>query len=316
VISLARSLEMRGAVPLVLAFVALPALLACGREPSSGADAWLTNAVPLSGRFATLILSTNRFADLHAEAVAGKLRVTCRDTNVRAMTLVASADPSGHWPARDWQSFRMQSNAVTWFAELPVESLHVPLVYFVMTEQGNRFLGSRMRIVDPLGMGLEEPTHFFWPFLEGFELNLDGWRVDEKAEVRTNPAARNGRAALLARVPAGRRATTIATTRVRGWVVEEQGATGVGLWLRTKSGTGVAAFTLLAHAFSANQIAVRRVEAVKVSDRWSRIELPFSSFPGLPLADLDLFSIELSGPPGTEFLLDDFYLIGHWRMDF
>jgi hypothetical protein len=307
---------MRAAFPLVLAFVALHALLACGREPSSGADGWLTNSVPLPGRFATVVLTTNRFTDLHAEAVAGKLRVMCRDTNVVAMTLVASADPSGHWPARDWQSFRMQSNAVTWFAELPVASLHVPLIYFVVTEQSNRYFGSRLRIVDALGIGLEEPTHFFWPFLEGFESDLDGWRVDGKAEVRTNPSARNGRAALLARVPAGRRATTVTTTRLRGWVVEEQGATGVGLWLRTKTGTGAAAFTLLANAFSTNQIAARRVETVNVSDRWSRIELPFSSFPGFPLGDLDLFAIEFSGQPGTEFLLDDLYLLGGWRIDF
>src|SRR5436190_8880762 len=123
-----------------------------------------------------------------------------------------------------------------------------------------------MRVANPLALGLEEPTRFFWPFIEGFELELDGWRVDETADVRIAPSAKNGRAALLARVPEDRYATTVTTTRLRGWFLEEHGASGVGLWLRTKTGPGVAAFTLLANAFSTNQIVARRVETVKLSN--------------------------------------------------
>ena len=70
-------------------------------------------------------------------------------------------------------------------------------------------------VVEPLALGLKEPTRFFWPFIEGFELDLDGWRVGEGADVRTDSSAKNGRAALIARVPADRHATTVTTTPVR-----------------------------------------------------------------------------------------------------
>ena len=203
-----------------------------------------------------------------------------------------------------------------WFAELPVDSLHVPIIYFAVVRESNAISASAMRMVEPLALGLEEPTRFFWPFIEGFELELDGWRVAENAEARIDPLAKNGRAALIARVSEDRHATTVTTTRLRGWFLEEHGATGVALWLRTKTGTGTAAFTLLANAFSTNQIVSRRAETVRVSNRWTKIELPFSSFPKFPLGDLDLLSIELSGKPGTEFLLDDLYLLGRWQMDF
>lgn len=210
----------------------------------------------------------------------------------------------------------MRSNATGWFAELPVDSLHVPIVYFAASRETNAILASPMRVADPLALGLEEPTHLFWPFVEGFELELDGWRGSDIAEVRTDPAARNGRAALIARVPTDRHSTTVTTTRLRGWYVEEHDATGVALWLRTKSGRGTAAFSLLANAFSTNQIASRRAGSISFSNRWTKVELPFASFPKFPLGDLDLFSIEFSGKPGTEFLLDDIYLLGRWQTDF
>jgi len=103
---------------------------------------------------------------------------------------------------------------------------------------------------------------------------------------------------------------------LRGWFLEEHGATGVGLWLRVKKGTGTAAFTLIANALSTNQVVSRRAEAVKVSTSWTKAMLLFESFPKAPLGDVDLFSIELSGESGTEFLIDNVYLLGRWRDDF
>jgi len=308
--------RMRAMSGLVMFVFVLSGWSARAGEPRAGADTWLTNATALPERFGALGTNTNRFATLQAEVLAGRLRVTCTDAKAAGMNLIASADAPGHWPARDWRSYVMRSNAAAWFVELPVDSLHVPIIYFAVARASDGSAASAMRIVEPRALGLEEPTRFFWPFIEGFELDLDGWRVGEAAEVLTHHEARNGRGALLARVPAGRHAITVTTTRLRGWFLEEHGATGVALWLRTKTGAGTAAFTLLANAFSTNQIASRRTETVKVSNRWAKVELPLSSFPKFALGDLDVFSIELSGRPGTEFLIDDLHLLGRWRMDF
>jgi hypothetical protein len=117
-------------------------------------------------------------------------------------------------------------------------------------------------------------------------------------------------------VPAGRRSASVQTTRLRGWLVGEQGAEGIGVWLRTRSGTGRAVFTLAGNAFSTNQFLSRRSEPVMVSTNWSKARLTFDSFPKAPLAELDLFTIEFAAEPGTELLIDDLHLLGRWREDF
>ena len=235
---------------------------------------------------------------------------------ISELRIISSADAPGHWPARDWRSRPMNLRGATWVAELPVDSLDVPLIYFVSARTPQGSAVSPMRIAEPRALGLEHPTHLFWAFVEGFEQELDGWRVMEPSEVRTDSAAKNGRAALVVRVPTDRRSVTVQTTRLRGWFLEEHGATGIGLWLRVKKGTGTAAFTLIANALSTNQVVSRRAETVNVSTNWNKTMLPFESFPKVPLGDVDLFSIELSAKPGTEFLLDNVYLLGRWRDDF
>jgi hypothetical protein len=45
------------------------------------------------------------------------------------------------------------------------------------------------------------------------------------------------------------------------------------------------------------------------------VELPFHTFPKLPIGEIDLFSIELTAKPGTEILLDDVQLLGRWRTE-
>lgn len=114
----------------------------------------------------------------------------------------------------------------------------------------------------------------------------------------------------------GQRSIAVETTRLRGWFLEEHRAAGIGVWLRTKSGTGTAAFTLVANARSTNQIISRRAETMKVSTKWAKAALLFESFPKVRLGDLDLFSIEFAAEPGTELLIDDLHLLGRWRDDF
>jgi len=175
---------------------------------------------------------------------------------------------------------------------------------------------SPMRVVYPRAFGLEAPSHFFWAFIEGFEQDLDGWRTASAATLSANTVAKSGRTSLAVRVPADRRSVSVETTRLRGWFLEEHGATGIGLWLRTQSGTATATFTLLANARSTNQVVARRDETLKVSTKWTKAALLFESFPKLRLGDVDLFSIEFAAEAGTELFIDDLHLLGRWRDDF
>jgi hypothetical protein len=294
----------------------LSLLVASGREPQPGADGWLTNAPPHPEHYRGTTIATNYFGDLRAEVVAGRFRVSCSASNASELSLIESAETPGHWPARDWQSHRMQSNAANWFLELPIGSLHIPVVYFAAAKLSHGTVASPLRLARPGALGMEEVTRFFWPFLEGFEQDVGGWQVQDRAGIHIDSLARDGHAALLVHIPDGGRSMTVTTTRLRGWFLEEHEAQGVGVWIRTKAGTGSAAFSLLANAFTAEQVVARRSEASPVRPQWTKIRLPFESFPKVPLGDVDLFSIELSGLPGTEFLIDDLHLLGRWSNDF
>lgn len=309
--------DMRLAFHLTKIFLLLQVFAAFAAERAVDADRWLMNSAVFPENLASTPVNTNHFATLHAEVVGGQLQITCAaDEAVSDLRIISSADAPGHWPARDWRSRSMHRRGGIWVAELPVDSLDVPLIYFIVARSKAGRVASPMRIVEPRTLGLEQPTRFFWAFVEGFEQELDSWRATDPSGVRTDPSAKNGRAALVVRVPPGRHSVMVETTRLRGWFLEEHGATGIGLWLRVKSGAGAATFTLLANAFSTNQVASRRQQTVTVSPQWTKVVLPFESFPKVPLGEVDLFSIELSAEPGTEFLLDNLFLLGRWRDDF
>jgi len=300
-----------------VAFFLLQALISRAIEPASGADAWHTNDVPLPSPFHDLVPATNQFESVKAEVIAEKLRVTWdAEPKLADAKVIASADAPGHWPARDWRTHAMHRSGGSWSVQIPVDSLDVPLIYFIVAQRNGRGIASPMRIATPRALGLEQPTRIFWPFVEGFEQGLEGWRTIGGPELQTGVPSKNGRTALAVRVPESRRSVTIVTTRLRGWFLEEHGATGVGLWLRTKRGNSTAAFTVFANAYSAEQVVARRAAPISIADQWTRVELPFRTFPKFPLGEVDLFSIELTAKPGTEFLLDDVHLLGRWGMDF
>lgn len=310
---------MRVLLHLALMLLILPAPAVFARGPLAGADQWLTNeAAMFPENFTNATVSTNHFATLHAEVVADLLQVTCAaGENVSDMRLVASADAPGHWPARDWHTRAMSRRGATWVAALPVDSLDVPQIYFVVAREQGKPVVSPLRILEPRALGLERPTRLFWAFIEGFEQDLESWQVtDPAAGIRTDGRAKNGRAALVLRVPAGARSVSVQTTKLRGWFLQEHGATGLGLWLRVKSGTGRTAFSLTTQAFSTNRVVARRTEVLSVSTNWMKAVLPFDSFPKFPVGDVDLFSIEFAAEPGTELLLDDVHLLGRWRDEF
>jgi hypothetical protein len=306
---------MRG---VIIAF--LLSLLHLSAVSTPKGDEWLTNAPALPGEFAGTPVDTNLFATLRTEVIAGRLRITWDSAAEAAdARLILSADEPGHWPARDWRSFSLKRRGASWQAEVPVDSLDVPLVYFVISRNRAQAVASPMRIARPGTLGLEQPSRIFWPFIEGFEQGTEGWRTVQGGTLRTDEDAKHGGSALKIQVPPNERSVTLLTTRVRGWFLQEHRATGLALWLKTRRGTGTAAFELMADAFTTNQVLARRSKIIRVPSqwtKWTKVELPFSSFPKFPIGELDLIAIELTGLPGTEFLLDDVELLGPWRSDF
>lgn len=302
---------------IVVTFVLLRAFVAHARDPEPDSDVWLTNAPALPGAYAAATIATNRFANLKAEIIAGKLLVRWETTESFSETfIVASADAPGHWPARDWRSSTMRRTPVGWVTDIPIDSLDVPVVYFAVAINDGKSVASPMRITHPRALGLETPTRLFWPFVEGFEQGTEGWRTTDGSAVRRDVPSKSGRASLVLRVPAERRSATLMTTRLRGWFLEEHEASGVMCWLRMKSGVGTARFALFANAWSTNQFVARRDETVKVTEKWTPAALRFESFPRLALGDVDLFSVELTAEPGAELLIDDVQLLGRWLPDY
>ena len=264
----------------IVATILLRAVLAPARDPEPEGDIWLTNAPALPGAYAASTMDSNRFASLKAETVAGKLLVRWETTELFSETrIIVSADAPGHWPARDWRTVAMRRTPTGWVTDMPIDSLDVPLVYFVVATNKGNSLASSMRIAHPRALGLETPTRLFWPFIEGFEQGTEGWRTRDGSALRRDVPSKSGRASLVLQVPAERRSATLMTTRLRGWFLEEHDASGIVLWLRMKSGAGTARFALFANAWSTNQFVARRDETVKVTEKWTAAALRFESFP-------------------------------------
>ena len=206
-----------------------------------------------------------------------------------------------------------------WQTRMPVDDIDVPIIYFVQMVAHGKTNISPMRICHPRVLGLEMPSRPFWPFLEGFEQGLESWSLvaarTNVLSLTTDTLAKNGYSSLKVSLPAGQHSTTVATTRVRGWQIQQNAATGLRLWLRTKTGTGRARFTLFANAFGTNQVMATSSIEAKLTDQWQKLELPLNSFPKIPLGSVDWFTIEFIGDGPTDFLIDDMQFIGPWRIE-
>lgn len=291
-------------------------------EPKAAADGWLTTPDQFpAGTEPGAVTGTNVFETLHAEFLAGKLKLFLsgdRFPKSSAIVLRASAQEVGHWLARDWRVFRMSWSVNRWETTVPVEDVDVPVVYFVTTGEGTDARVSPMRVVFPREAGMEEPTRIFWPFLEGFEEGTDSWQVlgpSPQPRLRADTPGRNGLTSLAVPLAAHQRSVTVATTRVRGWQIQKEAATGVGLWLRARSGTGQARFAMKAHAFTTNQVTAAFKKVANVTAQWQKVELSFADLGSLPWRGVDVFTIELIGVGPREFLVDDLHLLGPWKLD-
>ena len=282
-------------------------------EPKPPADAWLTEAVALPRHVTTNAPDAATFATLHTELLAEQLRVrwpAAAGFPAQTVTLHFSADAPGHWPSRDWRALPMTRRGENWEANLPVDDLEVPLVYFLRA-QGATQRCSPLRVVAPRAAGLEQPSRVFWPFLDGFEEGLTGWETSGNATLKLTPLAHDGHAALAIAAPDGLRTVRVSTPRVRGWHYTLQLATGVRVWLRAPRG-GVVRFHLHAHADTPHATSATSSIVVTARDQWQRVDLAFTSFGQFNFASMDRLTIEFTGD--GELLVDDLRLLGRWRL--
>jgi hypothetical protein len=312
------------------------ARLSGAAEADAGADRWLEGKTVYPADANLTPPDASLFEFLHVEFIAGQLKViwkTDREIENATVNLRASADEVGHWPARDWQTFPMTRRGRDWECVLPVDNVDVPLLYFARLERlphagetsivsgrETNTVVSPMRWCRPRGMGAEEPTRIFWPFLDGFEEgNLASWQVISEENgpgllsIRTQ--AKTGHGVLEVRVPPKKRSLTLATTRVRGWQIQQERASGLRLWLRAGAGVAKARFTLFSHARDTNQVISPCARLIALTDAWQRIDLPFSDFPGLSLGDVDLLTIEFIADGPRSFFVDDLQFLGPWRLE-
>jgi hypothetical protein len=285
------------------------------------ADHWLTGNFQFPPYVGTQVAPAEAFAGFRAEVLAGRLLIYCPATIAKGATVsvVISLDEPGHWPARDWRSHPMTLLHGVWEFVVPVQDIDTAVVYFLkLTDPSGSIRFSPMRVCRPREAGLEQPTRLFWPFLEGFEEGLESWAgLDaQNIRLRIDAPARNGRHALLRSVPDGKNSTAVGTTRIRGAQVLQSKASGLRLWMRTREGAGRARFTLYANAFTPRQVVAPSSYEPTIGAAWQQIDLPFASFPALPLGQIDYFAIEMIGESGMEFLLDDLQLLGVWQFGF
>jgi hypothetical protein len=283
-------------------------------------DAWIDAPVHHPPPFDQISVRSNMFRTLHAEAVSGQLQIMWADESVTStgteIVLISSADPIGHWPARDWHAQPMHRHGAVWQANIILDGVDVPVGYFVV----QRFTGttnlSPIRQCYPRSLGITEPSRLFWPFLEGFEQGLESWRcVSPGTELRTTQAARSGRNALELRISAKRQSVTVTTTRLRGWFAEEHGAIGVAFWARTMVGTGRLRCSFFANAFTTNQVVAQSINSFELTPKYQRFKLLFAEHPLFDVGELDLMSFEFTAAPEAELLIDDMYLVGRWRFE-
>jgi len=294
--------------------------VALAEEPGPRGDGWLTNAFQYPATLAARAERSNGFSSLRAEVIVGRLKViwsTSLSSTNRSATLHYSVGEPGHWPARDWRRLPLEPRGAQAEAAIPVADLDLPLVYFVSLATPAQTVVSPPRLCRPRDAGLEEPPRIFWPYLEGFEEDLESWRglTPEGLTIRCDPEARSGRSALAVALPAGKNAATVATTRLRGWHIWKHRARGVRVWLRMREGEGRARFTLFANYGSTNQVSALFPKETRLTPQWQKVDLRFAEFGGLPETAVDLLAIDCLGGSGREFLLDDLQLLGPWELE-
>lgn len=284
------------------------------------ADVWFTNHFTWPQFVPTQAVAAARFENLHADGASGRLKIfwspAQMDTNA-VVTIFASADTPGHWPVRDWREFETIERGTNWEAKVPVDDIDVPVAYFARETCNGKTNQSPLRLAYPRELGLEGPTRFFWPFIEGFEEGAASWRLAaaDVGTMKLSPEAKNGRAALQVTLPATKRSVAVGTTRVRGWRALHAGINGLSVWLRTRGGSATVRFTLHENALTTNQVVSVSPLESRFNDTWQRVDISFESFPNLTLAKVDWLTLEFIADGPREILVDDLQFLGPWKLD-
>lgn len=298
---------------------------ALAAQPVRVGDQWVSEPVQYPQQALVRETTSSVFSNLQALVQGGHLTVFWTNGAIGTNTAVqvhASADDPGHWPARDWRVYSMSWRSSQWEFSLPVVDLDVPIAYFVSAPAARAEdprIFSPIRMCRPRALGLAAPTALFWPFLEGFEQGLENWRLlgapSNAPPLAVDSLAKDGLRALQVSLPPGRRSVTVATTQIRGWHFRLRGATGVRLWMRTRSDLGYARFTFFSEALTTNQVMAACRATVKLKDEWQKVSLFLGDFPNLSTAGVDLFAIEFVSERAQDFLVDNLELLGPWRQE-
>jgi hypothetical protein len=283
-------------------------------------DAWFTNSFTWPAFVPPKTVVAADFQTLRATEAAGRLKVywtpARMDTNAE-VSAFTSTDSPGHWPVRDWRPVAAAEVGSNWMATLPVDDPDVPVAYFLSVAAAGKTNFSPLRFADPRRLGIEEPTRFFWPFIEGFEAGLASWRLVtlEAAPLRLDAEAKNGRHALCVPLARPGHPVTVGSTRIRGWRALRPDIRGLSVWLRSRGGPATVRFSLHGNAFTTNEVTSMSSVTGRITEAWQRVEAPFDSFPRLPRAELDWFTLEFNADGPCEILVDDVQFTGSWKLD-
>jgi hypothetical protein len=114
--------------------------------------------------------------------------------------------------------------------------------------------------------------------------------------------------ALALEMPAGQRAASVATSRIRGGA-RAVGATGFSLWMRSSATNGLVRLVAVADAGTERQVTAVFPTEVAAGSEWSRRVFRFDELRGFPVGALDRVVVEFSATGPATLWLDDLELI-------
>jgi hypothetical protein len=123
---------------------------------------------------------------------------------------------------------------------------------------------------------------------------------------------KSGKASLKLSLPADKHSMTVATTRIRGWQLNQNFANGIRIWVKLSQGTAKLRCTLQSDAFTPKQVVSVYPEDFSLTADWQAIELKLNRFPKVVVGDVDLLTLELIGNGPLEAYLDNVQLLGRW----
>ena len=89
----------------------------------------------------------------------------------------------------------------------------------------------------------------------------------------------------------------------------------MSVWLRSQGGDAKVRFALHANALTTNEVMRISPLESRTTENWQRVDVSFDSFPKLPLADVDWFTLEFIASGPREIFVDDLQFLGPWKLE-